>query len=657
VIEKEHSMNPSASLPLKILSLILLVFGFCLNPHSSFSQEQAAEKTKKEKEQGQAARITEEILVVGKAPRDIPLATVTTIEFRTIQLIKPRDLSEAIKYAPGVMVTIGSKDEYTLKLRGIDSKRIALLVDGVPVVEPYYGSFDLKTISAGGIQSLQITKGPSSVLYGPNTLGGIVNVITRRPDPAPKLSLNLSLGNRNTRSGGTDASYQWNKIGLVASALFQDSDGYRYTDSSGVRQERSNSDYQRFNLNGKLIYNPSSRSELIVDAGYYHSAYGIPPDLFGRPRYWRFPKWDRTSINAGGYTAIGKKSVLRFRGFFVNYYNTLDQFTNSSMTTRQFESTFDNSVYGFFGLGDFALAGWNSLKVSLYHQGDEARQQDDVGLPWLEYTQNTFSVGVEDHFSLIDKWTLIAGASIDTLDKFVGGTTTKANPLMGVKYSPSDVLDIHVSFAGKSKFPSMRSMYSSSNGNPDLKSEYGRSFELSATYKKGIFIAGSVFSNILRNYIDTVSLPDGTRRFINIGKARINGAELQAQQTWTWPGGTLEATVNYTFLDHKNETANRPLDVLPKHNLNFDLSLMPLQGLRLSLFGLFASDSWWYDTNRSTLLTIPHYISLDAVLSYALAHVEPFIRITNIFNRYFYTEPGFPWRGRFLEVGFQAGLL
>jgi iron complex outermembrane receptor protein len=199
-------------------------------------------------------------------------------------------------------------------------------------------------------------------------------------------------------------------------------------------------------------------------------------------------------------------------------------------------------------------------------------------------------------------------------------------------------------------------MYSSSNGNPNLESEYGRSYELSATYKKGFFLTGSVFFNILRNYIDTVRLPDGTRLYFNIGKAKINGAELQAQGTWKWLGTTLDATANYTFLDHKNESAGRPLDALPKHNLNFDLSLMPLQGLRLSLFGLLASDSWWYDNTTSTLLTIPHYFSLDVVLSYALPHFEPFIRITNVFNEYYYTEPGFPWRGRFLEVGFRANI-
>jgi outer membrane receptor for ferrienterochelin and colicin len=95
-----------------------------------------------------------------------------------IERLKPRDLSDVIKFIPGATVTFGDKDTYNLKLRGIGNTRIALLVDGVPVYEPYFSSFDLKTVSAGGIDTIQVTKGPSSVLYGPNTLGGIVNVIT-----------------------------------------------------------------------------------------------------------------------------------------------------------------------------------------------------------------------------------------------------------------------------------------------------------------------------------------------------------------------------------------------------------------------------------------------------------------------------------------------
>jgi outer membrane cobalamin receptor len=657
VFEKEDVMKFSPSLRILIPVAGLLLVGLVLGPVPGLGQGQTAEKAKKEKEQEKTVRITEEIQVVGKAPREVPLATVTTITSTAIQEMQPLDLSEVIRYAPGTSVTVGAKGEYVLKLRGIDSSRIALLVDGVPIVEPYFGTFDLKTVSAGGIQSMQITTGPSSVLDGPNTLGGIVNVITRRPGPEPTATVSFSLGDRNTRTTGAETSVQINKIGVVASAYLEDSDGFSFTDPEGIEQKRALSDYQRLNLTGKVIYNPSSTSEIMVNAGYYHSNYGIPPDLVGRPRFWEFKDWNRTSVSAGGFAAIGKGALLRFRGYYVNYYNVLDQYTDDTLTALSAVSTYDNPIVGFFGLGEFPLASWNTLKTSVYYEHDQTRQQDDTGLPWTTYRQGTFSVGAEDHLSLADDWKVIVGASVDTLDKFIGGTTTKVNPLVGLKYSPSDVLDIHLSFATKSKFPSMRALYSSTSGNPDLKSEFGRSVELSGTYNMGFFVTASVFLNSLRDFINSIRMPDGTRLYVNINKARINGAELQAQKSWTWGGRSLDATINYTFLDHKNETDDRPLDVLSKHNLNFDVTVTPLWGMRLSLFGLFASKSWLYNTSTSSLLTIPSYFSLDAVLMYSLRNIEPFVRVTNAFNHYFYTEPGFPWRGRFVEVGVKAGIL
>ena len=147
--------------PLSALLAALLLLGGAAaaeapgpSPQEQKQTGSAEQKTEKQ------AKITEEIQVVGKAPREQPVATVTRIEATKIEENKPLDLSEIIRYAPGVNVTWGNKMEFTLKLRGMDSRRIALLIDGVPSYEPYYGSFDLKTISAAGLDSLQITKGP-----------------------------------------------------------------------------------------------------------------------------------------------------------------------------------------------------------------------------------------------------------------------------------------------------------------------------------------------------------------------------------------------------------------------------------------------------------------------------------------------------------------
>jgi len=619
----------------------------------------AQEKKDEEKaktEKAKAVRITEEIQVVGKAPKDVPLATVSTIVSADIEKLKPRDLSDVIKFIPGSMVTFGDKDTYNLKLRGINNNRIALLVDGVPVYEPYFSSFDLKTISAGGIDTLQVTKGPSSVLYGPNTLGGLVNVITKRPAERPSLTLSGSFGDEATQSLGADASASWGRFALSASALYQDSDSFAYPDPEAGRTTRANSDFERLNLSAKLYYTPSSSTEIMVNGGIYQSEYGMPPALFTqRARYWRFPKWDRSTINAGGFTSLGGDAVLRFRGFYVNYCNTLDWFNDPAMTDLDSQSTYDNSVYGGFALADIPTGRINTVKASLLYQKDLARIQDDAGAPWDRYDQGTFSAGLEDHFSVTGAWKVIGGVSLDHIDKFVAGeNSTKLNPLVGIKFTPSEALDFHASFAMKSRFPSMRSLYSDSSGNPDLLSESGTSFEFAATWSGPVYVTGSVFFNRFKDFIDTVRLPDGTRRYFNVGRAHINGFEVQVQKSLPW----LAATANYTYLDHRNDIDDRPLDAQPDHNLNFDVSVFPVKGARVGLYGLFGSTSWWWNSSSSALLTIPSYLNLDVIAAYDLGgSSELFLKLGNAFNHYFYTEPGFPWRGRYIEIGVRVDVL
>ncbi|MCX6561683.1 MAG: TonB-dependent receptor [Candidatus Aminicenantes bacterium] len=638
-----HSLSPFRS-PIRTIAAVLgLAFVLAAGLPA------LAQQTEKAKEAEKPVRITEEIQVIGQMPRDQPVSTVTRIDFTKLEQNRPLDLAEAIRYAPGVYVTVGNKSEFTLKLRGMDSRRIVLLIDGVPSYEPYYGSFDLKTVAAAGIDTLQITKGPSSVLYGPNTLGGIVNVITRRPGSDPYLTLNAGFGADRTRSGGLDGGFRLGKFSLAGNLGYQGSHGYAYPDAAtGEDVTYANTSYQRFNLNAKLFYAPSDTTELMINGNVYTSDYGMPAALgVQSARYWRFKNWDRYGLNAGGFTSLGGDSTLRFRAFAVNYQNTLDQYKDKAFSMRQFESTFDNSVYGAFALADFGLTAKNRLKASLNFQKDIARTQDDINLPFVEYNQGTFSAALEDELRLTGQWRLVGGVSLDVIDKFVGDATSRLNPMLGLKFSPNEALDLHVSASMKSRMPNMRALYSASSGNPDLLGETGTNAELGAVWTKGVFISASLFTYRFKNMIDTYTLPDGTRRYMNVGKAHITGAEIQLQKSI----GPLDATLNYTNLDHRNDVDDRPLDALSPHSLNFDLTVRPLVGFRLSVYGMFGSQSSWWDSKAAKVLDIPSYFNLDAVLAYDWKMIQLFVKATNLLNDYFYVEPIFPWRGRFIEFG------
>jgi len=640
-------MNHPVSLSLRrVLPAALLAAALFTGP--LFSHPALQEKSQ-EQEKEKPVKITEEIQVVGKAPKAQPISTVTTLDFTRLGQNRPLDLAEAVRYAPGVNVTVGMKNEFTLKLRGMDSTRIVLLIDGVPSYEPYFGSFDLKTVAAAGIDSVQITKGPSSVLYGPNTLGGVVNVITRRPGDQPYLSVNGSLGADSTWTGGLDGGVRLGRFSLAGNIGVQDSDRYSYPDPvSGTATDDANSAYRRFNMNAKLFYAPSDTTELMINGNIYTSNYGMPSTLgIQSPRYWNFKDWNRYGLNAGGFTSLGEGATLRFRAFLVNYDNTLDMYKNAAMAVRTSESTYNNSVYGVFGLGEFALSSWNTLKTSVDYQQDVARVQGDVGQPFVNNHQGTFSMAAEDEIKLAEQWRVIGGLSLDVINKFTGPTTSRVNPLLGVKFMPSEDLDIHASISQKSRMPNMRAMYSTSGGNPDLLGETGTNAELGLTWNRGVTISASAFTYKFKNMIDTYVRPDGVRQYMNVGKAHIDGFEIQVQKSLGW----IEGTLNYTYLSHRNDVADRPLDTLSPHTLNFALTLRPLGALSLGVYGLFGSESNWWNSKTNMDLTIPSYFSLDAVLAYDFKSVEIFVKGTNLLNSYFYTEPIFPWRGRFIEFG------
>lgn len=625
-----------------------------LSPIGSLAQENQEEQQKKTVK---TQKITEEIEVVAEAPKERPVSTVTRLDKTKIENIKPLDLSEVIRYAPGATVTFGDKSTYTLKLRGMDAKRIALLIDGIPTYEPYYSSFDLKNIATEGIDSLQLTKGPSSVLYGPNTMGGIVNVITQRPADKPIFSLNSSLGEHSTLHLGVQTGFRWKRLSFAGNMNYQKSNGFDYPEeTTGKSLERSNTEYKRTNINAKLLYNPNDNTEILLKGGVFLSNYSMPPGLgTSKPRYWRFKNWDRYDLNVGGFTALGANSTLRFRAYYISYKNTLNMFKDAQLTQMRFESTFDNAVYGLFALSDLHLSNTNQLKFSLNVKGDIARTQDDVGEPWREFDQATFSLAVEDHFAIASQWKLVGGLSFDALNKFIGDTTSRVNPLVGLKFSPMNSLDLHVSYAYKSRFPTMRSMYSSSSGNPDLLSESGTNLELGFTYQKNFYITGAVFFTRFKDMIDSLRLAeyDFQRIYFNVAKAYINGFEMQVQKSFDWTAATL----NYTYLNHRNESDDRPLDALPDHNLSFDCQIYPFSKLRLGLVGLWASSSSWLDFNSGELWEIPSYFNLDSVAALRFSQFEVFIKVTNILNQFIYTEPGFPWRERYIEFGFKTNIL
>jgi len=615
-----------------------------------FSSSDLISQEKEKKEEEKQKIITEEIVVEAPLPRDFLISTTSLIKREKIESLSPRDLSEVLSFASGTFVSSGAKSEFRIKIRGFESERIALLYDGIPIYEPFFNSFDLKTLTSEEIESIKIVKGASSVLYGPNTLGGVVEVLTKRPNP-PSLSLKTLYDSNNSLNLSSSGAVRLKKIFLSGFAQFDRSEGFKWN-KGGEVTARENSDYERKNITGKLYFYPNERSEILFEAGYYSSEFGIPwATEYYNPRYWRFKSWNRFQLNLGGTFSLSKNSHLKFRSYYLRHDNVLDAYTSEQMDELQWQSTYKNDSYGSFLLGSFPLSSWDELKFSLTFRDDRARIQDDLGLEWKEFEHRTLSLGFENYLALVPKWKLVAGASLDHLDKQSGENKTSLNPILGLKFNPADYFDLHATVSQKARFPSMRSLYSTQAGNPDLKDERGAGYELGARYERKFILDGAIFYERIKDLIQAVRLPNGFQTNANIGKAHIFGFELGLEKAFRW----LTLSLNYTYLDGKNEDENRELDLLPESQLNFVLSLMSREKLRFTLWGLVVSSSEVKIFDE--VVVVPDYFVLNAVLSKDFSNFTVFLKGENIFDSAYVTEPGFPMKGRTVAVGIKYSLV
>ena len=621
-----------------VLCLQFLVLLF--SPPDNIAQENEQEEKEKQKQ------ITEEIVVEAERPQDVPLSTTSIILKEKMEALLPRNLSDVLSYSSGTFVSVGSKNEFHLKIRGFEGQRIALLYDGIPVYEPFFNSFDLKTITTEEIENIKVVKGASSVLYGPNAMGGIVNVITRRPE-SPSFSLSTSYDSQKAFNLASTGSLRWEKVFFSGFFSYDKSDGFEWK-QDGSHNAMDNSDYTRANFTGKVYFYPNEKSEILFEAGYYTSDYGIPTATeYYRPRYWRFKDWDRWQFNLGGTFSFFKRGNLKVRSYYVRHFNILDAYTGPDFNDLQWESTYKNDSFGAFILGTLPYASQNEWKFSLNFRDDRVRTQDDIGEAWEEFQHQTVSLGLENHFRLNPKWRLIAGASLDYLRKFTGENKTSLNPIAGLKFNPSEYVDLRISVSQKSRFPSMRSLYSSSGGNPNLRHERGTSFELGFLYERNFLFSGAVFYNKIKDLIQSVRLIDGSQTNLNIGQAYIAGFEMELSKAFRG----FDLSVNYTFLDGVNEDEDRPLDLVPKSQLNFVMNVNGPKNTKFTLFGLYLSrtEVLIFDD----IIRIPGYFVLNAVFSVQIANFDVFLKAENLLDNSYVTEPGYPMKARAFALGFK----
>lgn len=563
------------------------------------------------------------IEVTGKADQE-QLNDKETISSEDISRNNRNDVASALNLLPGVSVqNLGARNERLIYVRGFNSRQVPLFMDGIPVYVPYDGNVDLNRFTTFDIGQIDVSKGNASVLYGPNTLGGSINLVSKRP--SKKLEANLTTG-MGMDSRFDDNYYQTalnfgSNHGLwyiQGGASYLDRQFWRLSDdfkataaeNGGIRENSGNTDYKG---NIKLGLTPNATDEYAITYSNQSGRKDTPPyagsDKTIAPRYWRWPSWDKESVYFLSKTQFGNDHTVKLRAYHDTFKNSLQSFDNANYNTitrpYAFDSRYDDYTFG--GGIEYANTWFkqNEIKLAFSYKQDVHREIGNVGQPQQRFADELFSYAIENSYTPTDKLKFVVGASYEQQKQIQAQNLLNNRlvsfPLSGAKdayniqgsafYQLVDDLQLHASIARKTRFPTIKDRYSYRLGsalpNPGLQPENALNYELGLSGKAftAVDYGANLFFSQIDNTIDSVTLPNTSCstppcfQLQNIGQQENLGTEIfaTAQINDQW-----RAHFNYTWLDRNNITNPQyfPLDT-PKHKVFTYLEYQPIRYLRL----------------------------------------------------------------------------
>ncbi|HVN96109.1 MAG TPA: TonB-dependent receptor plug domain-containing protein, partial [Syntrophorhabdaceae bacterium] len=232
--------------------------------------------------------------------------TVDTINGEQIREFNANRLPNALDLIPGVTVTGGGRrNEKGIFVRGFSTSRVPVFLDGIPIYVPYDRTFDFDRFTTFDLSEIVVSKGFTSVLYGPNTMGGAINMVSRKPVKSFEGDVGAGYGSGDTYYGYTNVGTNQKKWYLEAGASDYNRDYYPMSNkfdptSIQARGQRIESYSKDYKVNFKVGFTPAEGHEYALGYIQQHGEKGDPPDVRsasagGDTKYWLWPRWDKTT--------------------------------------------------------------------------------------------------------------------------------------------------------------------------------------------------------------------------------------------------------------------------------------------------------------------------------------------------------------------------
>jgi iron complex outermembrane receptor protein len=630
-----------------------------------------------------------EVQVVGR--KDQPFSLVIGAE--KLASHPERDVSQALSTLPGLnFVYLGQKNDAMVNVRGFDLRQVPVYIDGVPVYVSYDGYADLGRFLVSDLSRISVSRAETSLLLGPNALGGAINLVSRKPVSKLEMDAASALILDGRGYGGLQSELnvgsKKQKYYFQAGIAFVDSKPFilssrnnQYTSENRLRMNSQNRD---LNSSFKFGLTPNPTDSYVFSYYYQDGSKGVPAyvgnDPNQRVRYWQFPEISKQGVHFNSKTAMGSTAYIQTRFYYDDYYSDLRSYDDSTFSTQNRRSSF-TSIYDDETLGGTIVismqpASRHQVKTAFHAIYDHHREHNiyPVEEPVRNFKDFTISMGIEDQIALTRQLHLTAGLGVhmknnlqadnydsqsDSISAFPGHRDQSLNLLTGLQYVPVENHHLSFNLSRKNRFPTMKDRYSYRLGqsipNPDLISEASWNMDLNYAFIPGsnLQLKTSLFYSHLEDAIQAVYGVDSNNSAIyqyqNTGTARFFGWE--ADLSWQ-PLKEMNAALQYTLTQRENLSNPELLFTdVPLHKVYGALDYTLFSSLLLQVGGLYNSpristSSGGYETEA--------FISLNLKVAYTILEVLTFeASVSNLLDAdYSYLE-GYPAPGRQIRLGFR----
>ncbi len=603
------------------------------------------------------------------------IGTVTTAE--SIDQTEKENIAEALNLIPGVVNAQGAKEDM-IYVRGFNLRQVPVYLDGIPIALPYDGFFDLDMMLANSVSEISVVSGTDAILYGPNALGGAINIISSRPENGLSGYVKAGTFTNGKYNAATSIGYATQKFYTLMTFSSIQRNNYRLSDDyeplSSLEDggDLDNSYKKNCQLDAKFVYTPSEGNEYAVAYVGNWGEKGIPPYLGtnGTARFWQFPQYDKYSIYFLSKTQFSDNTSLKTRLYYDKFDDNLKSFDDSTYSTMHKKYAF-SSYYDDYNLGGIATCSFvqngNSFNADFQYR-QENHKEFNEGEPAIEMADQSLTLSLVDNY-YIRSWVISGGVSVQNMrsikaefisedavrTNFPDNSTTTYNGELGVQFLGKSG-NVRLGVAYKTRFPTMKDRYSQRFGrslpNPDLKEEYALNYSLGyeGNITKKLVVNAGVYISSLEDAISEVYGIDSSNPSVyqlqNTAKAEYYSADVSIAYS-IFKSLTLQT--NYAYAERKNiSSPDVVFTYVPAHTF---------QGAAVYRFRKYSYVNLNFENYSSRYVTsdgrkIDGYALLNIKGALAVLKDDVVLEagINNIFDKDYQISEGYPMPGRSMFV-------